>query len=384
MKLFGMRFDREIHRVQAAHALTSVALSFVNIYIPAFLLTHGFSLAGTIRFYVAFHAIGLLVAFHFCPWSMRKFGLVSTLRFSYPLQIAGLVLLNLIPVFPIPWILIAAIGGSATFVYWVPLNILLVRYADSEKMGSDLGVFFALPKVFGIVGPLLSAALIPFIGFWPMFAVACVGLIFAYLPLVGIPHDGFAVNLSMRRAWGMLWDRKLLFFLEGLDNIIEESEWFWSVFVFLVIGSLSVPGIVGGLESLGGALFAVLVGRRADRNAGKMIPFASAGLAIIWGMRFFVREPVLAYSISFAASFVMTFFLVSYFGMIYRKIKGDKEEEFLILREIPTVAGRMVVFGVVLLAVSDTKWVFVLPIVAIVVLISILYLKRGRFDPVRA
>ncbi|NTW14418.1 MAG: MFS transporter [Candidatus Moranbacteria bacterium] len=382
MNFFGMTFDREIRRVQAAHALTSVVLSFVNIYIPAFLLTHGFTLSGTILFFVVFHAVGLPVGLLFCPWSMRRFGLVPTLRFSYPLQIAGLILLNLMPAFPIPWVLVAAIGGSATFAYWMPLNILLVRYADSEKMGSDLGIFFALPKVFGIVGPLLSALLIPFFGFWPMFAVACVGLIFAYLPLAGIPHDGISVDLDLRRAWGELRKRKLLFFLEGLDNIIEESEWFWGIFVFLIIGSLSVPGIVGGLESLGGALFAVLVGKRADRNAEKMVPYASVGLMIVWVTRFFVHEPVLAYSISFAASFVMTFFLVSYFGMIYRKIKGDNEEEFLILREIPTVLGRMVMFGVVMLTVSDPRRMFVLPIATIAILIAILFIRRNRFKSV--
>ncbi len=379
-KIFGIAFDRDIRRVQVSNAMTSVSLSFVSIYIPAFLLTHGFSLSEMILFFTVFHLVGLPIGLLFCPWSMRRFGLIKTLRFSYPLQVISLVLLNLMPTFSIPWVLIAVIGGSATFVYWMPLNILLVKYSDKEKMGSDLGMFFALPKVFGVVGPLVSALLIPMFGFWPMFAVACIGLIFSSLPLVGIPDDGFKIEIDMRNAWKTLWKRKLLFTLEGLDNIIEESEWFWGIFVFLIIGSLSVPGIVGGLESLGGALFAVLIGKRANRNAEKLVPIASIGLIVIWVARFFVHEPVLAYSISLIASFVMTFFLVSYFGMIYRKIKGDDEEEFLIIREIPTVLGRLVMFGVLLLVVSDPKLMFFLPIVSITALLAILFVKRKRFE----
>lgn len=380
MRIFGVTFDRDIHRIQLAHSLHSVALSFVGIYVPIFLLTHGFSLAETILFFVAFHLVGLAVGLMACPWLMERFGLAQTLRLSYPFQIAFFVFLNLIPVFPIPWLLVAALGGIATFVYWIPLNILIVKHADEKKMGSDLGVFFALPKIFGIAGPLISAVLIPFVGFWPMFIVSGIGVLLSYLPLVGIGKNGISVVFRISQALEKIWKRKLLFVLEGFDNIIEESEWFWGIFVFLMIGSLSAPGIVGGLESLGGALFAVIVGKYANKNAMKLIPIASLGLAALWLVRFFIETPLPAYLISVVSSFMMTFFLVSYFSMIYRNIKNDDEETFLVLREIPTVFGRMIVFGSILLAASHPRYFFILPIIAIVFLLALFFVKRRKLD----
>lgn len=64
--------------------------------------------------------------------------------------------------------------------------------------------------------------------------------------------------------------------------------------------------------------------------------------------------------------------------MIYRAVKGNQEEEFIILREIPTVIGRMIVFGTILLTISNPRFFFVLPILATVVLLGIFLLYRKR------
>lgn len=379
MAFFGTGFRRDIHRVQLSQALHSVALSFVGIYVPAFLLTHGFPLSRMILFFVVFHVVALLTGLTLTPWLMRRKGYAPTLRLSFPVHILYLILLNLIPISHLPWLLVASVGGVANILYWMPLNILLVKHADKKKMGSDLGVFFALPKIFGIAGPLLSALVIPFFGFWPMFLVSGLGLTVSYLPLRGIQNGETMPEFRLGRTWREIRKRKSFFFLEGLDNVVEESEWFWGIFVFLAIGSLSAPGIVGGLESLGGALFALVAGRFADRHADRLVRISSVSLAVVWGARFLIHDPISAYVASFVASFVMTLFLVSYFGMIYGKIKGDGEETFLILREIPTTIGRLILFGVILATVSDPVRTFFLPIVTIAVLLVVLHMKRRSF-----
>jgi hypothetical protein len=49
-------------------------------------------------------------------------------------------------------------------------------------------------------------------------------------------------------------------------------------------------------------------------------------------------------------------------------VKGDEDAECVILREIPTILGRMVVFSTALLVVSDIERFFYLPIVAMALL----------------
>ena len=85
-----------IYRVQTAHVIRSVALSFVSVYVPAFLLTHGFSLRETVLFFVAYHGIGLIAVFVVVIPMLRKWGLVATIRWYSPASdvISGVLLLE--------------------------------------------------------------------------------------------------------------------------------------------------------------------------------------------------------------------------------------------------------------------------------------------------
>lgn len=375
--MLNLKKQREIYKVYTAHTIHSVSLSLVSIYIPIYLLVQGYSLTQVILFYITYHGIGLLFVFLGLVPLMNRFGLLRTFKVHYPLVITFFILLNLLPFFNFPLFLIAVIGGMANFTYWVPLNILLIKHSAQETMGSDLSKFLAFPKIFRIVGPLLSALFIPLIGFWFVFLLAVLGLIISFLPLARISQSAISVQITARNLFSKLKERRMLFFLEGFDNVLEESEWFWAIFVYIVIGSISSPGIVGGLEALGGAVFTLLVGKMADKKDKKLVFSAAVGVILVWSARFFISAELPAYLITIAASFVMTAFLVSYFSIIYREVKNRKEEEFLILREIPTVLGRMAVFGMILLSLNNLRVFFFLPIVlAIILIITLVYKSR--------
>lgn len=378
-KFFSMLNSRMIYRVQAAHVIRSVALSFVSVYVPAFLLTHGYSLRETILFFVVYHGVGLMAVFTVVVPMLRRWGMVTTIRWYYPLQMLflGLLLFGSGAYFSV-WAA-AIVGGIANMVYYVPLNVLFMRHTDRETIAKDFSVFFALPTIFGLVGPLLGAALVVSLGFWATFIVAFLGLLLSSLPLRALENDE-RIDLRFSETLPMLRRRKFLFFLEGFDNIVEESEWLWGIIVYLLIGSLATPGVVGSLESLGGALFTIFVGRYVNKQKSTMATlFVSIiFLVLVWCARFFIGTPLPAYLITVSSSFIMTLFLVSYFAMIYRKVKGDQDAEFIILREIPTVLGRMVVFGVAILVASDIERFFYLPMAAMGILLIAMAAMRKQ------
>ncbi len=374
-KKFQLAGKRQIYRVFVSHTIRGIALSCVSIYIPIYFLTRGHSLIEVVGYYALLHLSGLFVALTIIPRLIERFGLIRVFKLNYLFEIAYFALLFLLPHFSISIYGIAVIGGMATFFYWVPLNILLIKNADFDKMGTDLANFFALPKFFSIIGPLIGAALVSFVGFWPTFLIAMLGLVLSYLPLAGISVSEIAVSFNFRQAWQKIKARKLLFFLEGFDNIIEESEWFWGIYVFLIVGSLAVPGIIGSLETIGAVLFTLLIGKRANHSDRNIVLWSAFGLMLISVGRIFVESREAAYAMSIVASFAMTAFLISYFSVIYRAVKGDNEEEFIILREIPTVAGRMVVFGGIIFTATYPEHYFLLPLIATFVLV-ILFLKK--------
>lgn len=376
-QFFSMLGSRMIYRVQVAHIIRSVALSFVSIYVPAFLLTHGFSLRETIVFFAVYHGVGLCAVFVLIVPMLRKWGMVKTLRWYYPLQIFFLGILLLGNGESVSVWVAAVVGGIANMIYWVPLNVLFMRHTDRETMAKDFSLFFALPTIFGMVGPLLGALLVVLVGFWATFVVAFLGLLVSAIPLTALQDDD-KVDMKFSGSLKLFWRKKFLFFLEGFDNIVEESEWLWGIIIFLLIGSLATPGIIGSLEALGGALFTILVGRYVDKQKSTIVILSASMflLVLVWGVRFFIETPLPAYLITVASSFVMTLFLVSYFAMIYRKVKGDQDAEFIILREIPTVLGRMVVFGIAFLVASNVELFFFVPIVAMIVLLFAIICMR--------
>lgn len=376
-RLFSFDGKREIYRIYVAHTVYSIAMSFVSIYVPIFFLSRGYSLTQVVGYFILLHLSGLLAALTIIPWCIERFGILRVFKWNYVFGITYYGLLFLFDVYSVPIPVIAILGGLATFFYWIPLNIFLLKNSDFDKMGSDMANFFALPKMFSIVGPLLSAGLIYFFGFWPTFVIAMIGSLLSYLPLASLPVSAIVVKFRFGDAWQELKRRKTLFFLEGFDNIIEESEWFWGIYVYLLIGSLVTPGIVGSLESLGAVLFTIFMGKLANKKDKTLVIVSSAGIMVLSLARMFVETQWVAYAVSLIASFLFTAFLVSYFSVIYRAVKGKNEEEFIILREIPTVIGRMIVFGSIILTVSHPNMFFILPIVATAILL-IIFLGRMK------
>ncbi len=375
---------KDLNRVLTAHIVRSVALSMISVYVPVLLLENGQTLSQVILFFSLVHVSGLLCAFFIIVPLMQQLGVVRVFKLYYPFEIGFFILLNVFVVTGevyLMWIA-ALMAGIGSFAYWVPHNILFLRNSKKDSMGNDLATFFALPKIFNIAGPLIAAVVAVSFGFIPMFIIASLGLLLSYIPLRGIKDDIVAVRFNFSNVFVKLWRRRRLFIMEMFDNIVEESEWFWGIFAFIMIGSLEAPGYVAAAGAIGSALFAKFIGQKVDKtHASKYVIFASIGLIGLWGVRFFVESALMAYVVTACASFMMAMFLISYFALILKDVKGDDEEEFIVLREIPTVVGRLVVFAGILYfagSADSQRFVFFVPILAIVGLLTFLLLERRR------
>ncbi len=377
--LFQLAGKRQIYRVLVSHTARSLAYSFVGVYIPIYFLTRGYTLPELIGYYALLHGTGLLLALTLIPYLIQRLGIISAFKLNYPFEMLHLLLLFSLPFTGTSIYWIAPVAAATTFFYWIPFNILLIKNADFDKMGTDLASFFALPKFFGIIGPLAGAGLIYLVGFWPTFLIAMIGILLSYIPLAGIRTDEIKVEFHWHKALRGLWRRKRLFFFEALDNIAEESQWFWGIYAFLIIGSLAVPGIAGSLASLGAVLFTYFVGKRVDRANRPVLLAATLALAAINALCVFIATPLQVYLISLVTAFVTMAFLVAYSSAIYREVKGDAEEEFVVRRGIPAVLGRMLVFLGILSVADKPQLYFIFP--ALVMLCLALGVYRGYLAP---
>lgn len=367
----------DIAKVYTAHTINGFALSIISVYIPIYLLTLGYPLEKVILFFAVSHIFGLLIGLFVYVKIMEKVGVIRTFKLYYPLQIIYLVFLFLLGTFNYPPEIVAMMYGGANYAYWMPINLLFLKHSPREEMGSNMSKFFAYPKFFAIIGPIIGVVLIPFIGFWPIFALTILGIFISYIPLMSVDDKAIKVSLNLKKGWERISKNKSLFTFEVFDNIIEESEWFWPIYLFLIIGTVSTPGIVGSLEAVGAVIFALVIGRFSNKNSKKLIPISAIILVLIFASRIFINQPIPAYVITIVAAFTITMFLVTYFSTIYKTVKGEGEEEFLILREIPTLLGRLIVFGGIYLCIKNLNYFFIIPVVVTIFLI-ILYYWKGK------
>lgn len=157
----------KVRRVYIAHTINTVTSSIIAVYIPAYMLTLGYPLSRVILFFVITHLTGVLFTFFIFVPLINKWGLLNTFKLYYPFQIITLFLLSTLKQHLVIPEIIAIANGIATFAYWIPLNIFLIKHSDYKEMGSNLSKFYALPNLFGIIGPLLGALFIPFLVFGP-------------------------------------------------------------------------------------------------------------------------------------------------------------------------------------------------------------------------
>lgn len=367
---------KDIQRVYLSHTLNTVALSVIGVYVPAYLLSLGYSLEKVILYFAIAPTFGLLLGLFVYVPLMSKWGLGSVFKLYYPLKILELLILFFLSYQKIPLEILALVYGAANYAYWMPLNLLFIRHSVHDEMANNLAKFYALPQLFGIIGPLIGAVLVPSFGFWPVFILTVIGLVFSYFPLAKVQNTQLTISLNFSKAWTRLSQNKSLFLFEFFDNVLEESHWFWPIYVFIMIGSLATPGIVGSLTAIGGAFFTLFVGKYVNQHDKKIIPITSLLFLCVTALMIAVKQPLHAYILSIFASFIFTLFIVSYFSTIYKTIKGEGEEEFIILREIPTLLGRMVVFGAIYLTIAHLQYFFITPMIFTVILLLFYFLKK--------
>lgn len=372
-EVFMMKKIQNKHLITLSHATRSIALSFTSVYIPIFLLSRGFTLSQVIGFFALYHLSGLIFTLVLFPVFFARLGLVRTIQSYFFIETSYLLLLNyFVGDVSIWWL--AILGGIANMVYWIPKNILFLNHAEFETMGSDLGWFMGLPKLAGIVGPIVSALIVTNFGFTPIFIISAIGLMIPGIILSRLTEIERGVTVNLGKGFKRLWNERGIFTLEYFDNIIEESEWFWPIFVFVSLGALELPGIIGAISSIAAFIFAITVGKIINTHQSQVLNVGILSMVVISLIR--VAAPAsewLYLTLSFIAAFASTAFLAAYFAGIYRKVKstGEENTEFMIVREIPTIIARLTVFGVLLLITSGREF-YILPIVALFVLLGLM------------
>ncbi|MFA6000327.1 MAG: MFS transporter [Candidatus Paceibacterota bacterium] len=350
------------NKVLGMMTLNGFAMSFVAIFVPIYLLSLGYSFQMVMIWMMLHHAALLLSAFIVVKVS-NKIGLVHSLHIRFGLLLTYFLLLLFgLKDTDILFYIIPILSGAESAFYWIPLNILFVRNTKEENMGKSMSKFFVIPKALSMAGPLIGAFIAVRYGFNILFAFAMFLLFFTFLPILSLKSEKTNFIFS-KEKFKEIWQKNKQYFVpEIIDNLAEDAMALWIIFIYLQLASTLEVGIIGTITSIASLFFTLTVGKLTDQwNKHKLIKIGAFLVSIIWFVNFTIGEffpnQYLFYIATIFATLSLKVFLVPYSSLMYNQARKD-DAQFLVLREIPTVFGRLILFSLAILFHNHLSLIF--------------------------
>lgn len=354
--------NKGFNKILGMMSLNGFAMSFVAIFIPIYLFELGYSLQMVMAWLIIHHTTLLLGAFITVKVS-NKIGLVHSLHIRFGLLLLYFLLLLFgLKEIPLLFYIIPIISGLESAFYWIPLNILFVRNTKDEDMGKSMSRFFVVPKALSMAGPLVGAFIAIHYGFNILFAFAMFLLFFVFLPILSLKSEKTNFIFS-REKFGEIWRKNKQYFVpEIIDNLAEDAMSLWFIFIYLQLASTLEVGIIGAITSVAALFFTLTLGKLTDRwNKHKLIKIGALLVSIVWFVNFTIGEffpnQYLFYIATIFATLALKVFLVPYSSLMYNQTRKD-DAQFLVLREIPTVLGRVILFSIAILLHGHLPFIF--------------------------
>jgi MFS family permease len=368
--------------IYTTQIISSFAGSILGIFIPVYLLTLGYPLQTVMVFFLIQDSAKLL-ATQVTGYLSARISLKLLMLSSIPIQIAFLALLGFSGQQPGILPMLAIMQGVNTALYWVPLLIYFTIGTTAEDTGRQVGAFRALPTLFGIAAPLLSGVIAAKLGFNWVFAAAAVMFALSAVPMSALPAYEAPLQFNLARFKHLFVQYRRYFWLEFVENVQEELDLvIWPLAVYLLVKNTVQVGFAGSLIAAGSALFTYLVGRSTDRsNKFLLLRTGAVAMLILWLWRLGTITPLSAFVVSALAGFAAMIKSVPFDAIIYGLARQDNTREFLMFREYPVAAARILVYGMGIAVASDITKLFWLSILAY--LVFLLLPRPGRAAVIR-
>lgn len=363
--------------------VNDLGMSLVSIFVPIYLLELGYSFQTVIIYLIIHHSV-LLVSAFLSVYVSNKIGLVNTLHIRFGLLTVFLILLHMLSDHPTLLYIIPVIGGMEAAFFWEPVNILFIRSADKKTMGSAFSKFIAYPKMLSLFAPLIGAGIIAFWSFNVLFVVALIIILLGIIPLLSVQIEKTDFQFTWKRTREIYEKNKKFVVPEIIDNLAEDAVVLWSIFIFIQLDNVVHIGAIGTLLSVASIIFTLSFGKLTDKaNKYRLIKIGAMLVVISWILHFTAAETstsfIVFYIVSLVGAFSFKIFNIPYSSFLYSQAQKD-DAQFIILREIPTVLGRLVLFGIALLVGEQIPLLFLF--VAIVFSFFIFYnFKRNVSTP---
>ena len=343
-------------------SLNNFAMAFVSVFIPIYLLELGYSFQMVMLWIIISHVT--LIIFSFITiYVSNHIGLVHSLhiRFVILLSYFSLLLFGLKD-FPVLFYIIPVLIGAEMAFYWIPLNILFIRNTESKTMGKSMSKFLVVPKILSMLSPVIGAFIAVRFGFTSLFSLAMVLLLFVFVPILSLRSEKTNFIFSWQKMREIFNDNKQYFIPEVIDNLAEDAMVIFTIFIYIKLASTLQVGIIGTITAIAALFFTFTLGKLTDNwDKHKLLKIGAVLLSFAWITNFFIGEYLpnkwLFYVATVFATLALKVFLVPYGSLMLNQARKS-DAQFIVLREIPVVLGRIILYSSAILLYKNLPILF--------------------------
>lgn len=345
----------DFQRVVAMNALNGVGMGLVGIFIPIYLLEVGYSLS-TVVIWLLVHHITLLAITFLVVWVANRVGLVRCWYIRIIFVIALFAGLSVLPTYPFLLFTLALVSGVESAFFWMPYNVFTVRKTESNSIGASLAFIQNAGAAVGIITPGIAALLIVWYGYSVLFAVAALFILLSLIPVLMLREEKTNFLFNLPAMHDIVRSNKQFILPEIFDNLGQDAGVIWTFFIFITALNILDIGVLGVLVGIIGMAVTYITGQLIDRwNTKAVMRFGAIATTLLWLASYFVAvydpSPFMLYLVTALRGFALGVFASSYGALMYNRARGA-DAQFLVLREIPTIFGRVILFIATLFFIS--------------------------------
>lgn len=370
-------------------ALRTFAISTIGIYIPIYIfritktnlafLTFKQVLLVVISYYLLLRITELLSNFPVAKL-LTKIGFKTSTLFSNLLLLVKIIFLVLAQRSLLFFIPAAILSGFLIPFYWLPYHSIFAEKGTVKKFGKQVSLMMVIKRLATVLGPLIGGFTISRVGFTSLYTFVFFLIILSSLPIFYIQvredHElGTLRNLLGEFSSKEFFPNLASFFGVGAEGEIQEI--FWPMFVFLLIGSFSVLGLLTSIALFFSLFILYLVGTWVDqKDKIKMLKFGSFSNSFVWILRLSATTLPRLFAVDILDKTLRSFFLVPFDTLVYTKAQSGRTLQFLVLREWAINVGRFAVLIMIsIMIILGINWLVAFILAAI---FSVLAIFMGR------
>ena len=361
------------------HMLSGVGMGLVGIFIPIYLLELTYSFSAVVS-WLLMHHLSLLCGAFLVIYISNAIGLVRCWYIRVVLVALLFSGLSLLPSYPALLYALAFISGMEAAFFWIPFNILTVRKTEASTMGSSLAFMSNMGSAVGIAIPGIAALIIVHYGYLLLFIIAFLFILVSIIPVLPLKGETTHFQFSTPVVSQIIRVNRKFILPEILDNLGQDAQVIWTLFIFITALTVLDIGILGVLIGIIGMVITHSTGTLIDRwNRKTVMRFGAVGTTILWVISYVIAvyspTPIMLYITTALRGFVLGIFAAAYGTTMFNRARSA-DAQFLVLREVPTIFGRVVLFGITLALLSVGQ----LELVFLVVAVLSLYFWFNDFD----